>query len=117
MLLYVVFFCDATAECSLQDWQGHIPCDDELCLVWCLEAIPDSHAADKLASVPDMPFVDPNHPFFRPIWRRYAVVAAPFAWAFVEMGLGNDLWAYLFAGIGGYLAWNLLIKGPDKTDD
>lgn len=61
--------------------------------------------------------IDPDHPFFKAAWRRYAVVAAPFAWASFEVSLGNTLWAYLFAGIGGYLAWNLLLKRRGKKDD
>ncbi|MEM9393002.1 MAG: hypothetical protein AAGA38_04035 [Pseudomonadota bacterium] len=61
--------------------------------------------------------LDPQHPFFRPAWRRYLITAAPFAWAFVEYGNGNPLWAYLFAGIGGYLGWQLILSWkPDGED-
>lgn len=56
-----------------------------------------------------MKLLDPAHPFFRPRWRRVALVVVSFAWAGVEANLGNTLWAFLFAGIGGYLAWMLLI--------
>lgn len=56
-----------------------------------------------------MRLIDPSHPFFKPVWRRYLIVAAPFAWAGVEWSQGNAIWAYLFAAIGGYLAWNLLL--------
>ncbi|MBF9044295.1 hypothetical protein HKCCE4037_13210 [Rhodobacterales bacterium HKCCE4037] len=55
-----------------------------------------------------MKLLDASHPFFRPAWRRYAIVAACFAWATFEMSQDNDIWAYLFAGIGGYLAYNLI---------
>lgn len=59
-----------------------------------------------------MRLLDPSHPFFRPAWRRYGLTGVTFAWAFIEYGTGNTLWAYLFAAIGGYLAWNLVIRWP-----
>ena len=59
-----------------------------------------------------MKLLDPSHPFFRPAWRRYAMVAACFAWATFEMSQGNSIWAYLFAGIGGFLAYNLIFAFP-----
>jgi len=62
-----------------------------------------------------MRLIDPKHPFFKPAWRRYLLVAAPFLWAGVEYAHENQIWAYLFAGIGGYLAWNLIFVW--KQDD
>ena len=64
-----------------------------------------------------MRLIDPSHPFFRPAWRHYLVVAAPFAWAGVEWSAGNTVWAYLFAAIGGYLAWNLLVAHRPEGED
>ena len=64
-----------------------------------------------------MRLIDPDHPFFRAAWRRYLVVAAPFGWAMVEAGAGNTLWAYLFAGIGGFLAWTLILGRRAPRDD
>jgi len=60
-----------------------------------------------------MRLIDPNHPFFKPAWRRYLVVAAPFAWAGVEQVNGNTIWALLFAAIGGVLAWELILTRKD----
>lgn len=60
-----------------------------------------------------MKLLDPGHPFFRPKWRRVALVAVSFGWAGVEATLGNSGWAILFAAIGGYLAWMLLITYRD----
>lgn len=62
-----------------------------------------------------MRLFDPSHPFFRPAWRRYLLVVVSFGWAFVEYSYGNTLWAYLFAAIGGYLAWHLIVfwKTPE----
>lgn len=55
-----------------------------------------------------MRLIDPSHPFLRPAWRRYLIVAAPFAWAMVEFSYGSEIWAYLCAAIGGFLGWHLI---------
>ena len=59
-----------------------------------------------------MRLLDTSHPFFRPAWRRYLIVALCFGWATFEMRNGNDIWAYLFAGIGGFLAYQLIFAFP-----
>lgn len=64
-----------------------------------------------------MRLIDPHHPFYRPAWRRYLIVAAPFVWAGVEWSSGNTTWAYLFAAIGGYLAWNLVLNWRSDSKD
>lgn len=56
-----------------------------------------------------MRLIDPSHPALRPAWRRWLLVAAPFLWAAVEHGAGNTAFAYLFAAIGGYLGWHLIV--------
>ena len=56
-----------------------------------------------------MRLIDPAHPFFRAVWRRYLVVAVPFVWAGVEASVGSLIFAYLSAAIGGYLAWHLVL--------
>lgn len=62
-----------------------------------------------------MKLIDPSHPFFRPRWRRILLVVACFTWAGIEMVLSNTTWAFLFAAIGGYVAWVLILtwKDPD----
>lgn len=64
-----------------------------------------------------MRLIDPSHPFFRPAWRRYLIVGAPFVWAAVELAYGSEVWAYLCAAIGGYLAWHLLWSWTDGDPD
>ncbi len=64
-----------------------------------------------------MRLIDPSHPFFRPAWRRYVIVALPFIWAGVELSYGSEVWAYLSAAIGGYLAWNLIWARKDEDAD
>ena len=53
--------------------------------------------------------VDPNAPFFRPLWVRVLSVAMPLLWAAVELWTGNPVWAVLFGGAGGYLGLALFV--------
>ena len=56
-----------------------------------------------------MRFLDRDHPFFRPKWRRYVTVAIPAAWAGVELVLiGSEMWASIFGALAVYAAWVLL---------
>ncbi|MBQ2262498.1 MAG: hypothetical protein II336_14150 [Loktanella sp.] len=64
-----------------------------------------------------MRLIDPSHPFFRPAWRRYLVVAAPLIWAGVEWSLGNILWGSIFAAISAYLAWHLVVNWRQDGND
>ena len=57
-------------------------------------------------------FLDPNHPFFKPVWRRGLTALVPLAWAIVEIATGNTLWAVLFGAVGVYAFWVLIVKGP-----
>ena len=62
--------------------------------------------------------IDTDHPFFRPLWRRVAIVVACLGWAVVETLLKNEIWAIVFGGIGLYAAFVLLIDytPPDDPD-
>lgn len=60
-----------------------------------------------------MQLIDPNHPFFRPAWRRYVTAIFPIAWSGMELYLGNPLWAAIFLALGIYAVWVLIVKGPD----
>ncbi|MCU0830642.1 MAG: DUF3329 domain-containing protein [Rhizobiaceae bacterium] len=59
-------------------------------------------------------FLDADHPFFKPVWRRWVVLAACFGWAGVELYNGAHVWAALFGGAGAYAAWELFLK-PRNT--
>lgn len=61
-----------------------------------------------------MQLIDPNHPFFRPVWRRWVTGILPIAWSGVELfALHNPIWAVIFLLLGAYAFWVLVIKGPD----
>lgn len=63
-----------------------------------------------------MKFLDPDHPFFAPMWRRWATTLLPLAWAGMELWNGSVQWALLFAAIGAYAGWMLLAKGPSSSE-
>lgn len=54
--------------------------------------------------------VDPNAPFFRPLWVRVLCVVLPLLWAGVELSSGAVFWAILFGAAGVYLAFELFIR-------
>lgn len=58
--------------------------------------------------------VDPNAPFFRPLWVRVLCVLFPLIWAGVEFASGNAFWGLLFAAAGAYLGYALFVqRDPD----
>lgn len=57
-----------------------------------------------------------HEPFFRPLWRRIAVVALCLGWGAFEFIGGAPFWGTLFAGAGLYAAWELLIAFDPETD-
>ncbi|MBI1218481.1 MAG: hypothetical protein GC186_08020 [Rhodobacteraceae bacterium] len=59
-----------------------------------------------------MQFLDPNDPFFRPVWRRWATVLVPAAWSCLELWGGNASWALLFGAAAAYAFWMLILRGP-----
>ena len=55
-----------------------------------------------------MKLLDPDHPFFIPVWRRWASMLFPLAWAGVELYNGSPGWAVVFAAAGLYAGYRLL---------
>ena len=53
-----------------------------------------------------------DHPWFRPLWRRVALVAFCAAWACFELYNGESFWATLFGGMAAYALWVYIIKYP-----
>jgi hypothetical protein len=60
------------------------------------------------------PILDPNDPFFRPVWRRWATVIFPLGWSMFELYLGSHVWAGAFGVLGLFTFYMLIIKGPDQ---
>lgn len=63
-----------------------------------------------------MTFLDPDDPFFRPRWRRWATVAAPALWAAFELSTGNTGWAAVFGAVAGYAYWKLILTAPKNPE-
>jgi hypothetical protein len=62
---------------------------------------------------------DAEHPFFRPLWRRIAVVAFCAAWAAFEFWHREAFWGTLAAGMAAYGAGIFLYNynpPPDAAD-
>ena len=60
---------------------------------------------------------DAEHPFFRPLWRRIALVAICAGWTAFEAWNGDGFWLALAGGMTAYGAWVFLLnyKGPAET--
>lgn len=55
--------------------------------------------------------------FFRPLWRRVAVVTVCLVWASVEFLSGAPFWGMIFGGMGLYALWQLFLCGwPENSD-
>ncbi|WP_424931241.1 hypothetical protein [Amaricoccus macauensis] len=63
-----------------------------------------------------MKIVDASHPFFKPLWRRIAVVAVTLGWAVVEFVSGGPIWGFIFAAIGAWCAWEFFVSAPGTKD-
>lgn len=62
-----------------------------------------------------MKLIDASHPFFRPLWRRVAVVVACLGWGLLELLSGSPGWAILFSGIGLVAAYEFF-RNPGTVD-
>lgn len=58
---------------------------------------------------------DLDHPFFLPVWRRYAVVGLCLLWTLVELSRGAYVWAMLFGAAGLYCAKGLLLDFDEEA--
>lgn len=58
--------------------------------------------------------VDPNAPFFRPLWVRILGVALPFGWSIFEFSTGSLGWAILFGAAGAGLFHALFLNREDR---
>lgn len=59
---------------------------------------------------------DQNHPFFRPLWRRIAIVVFCAAWSVFEFVTGSGFWGTLAGGMAAYGAWQFLITYKPGID-
>ncbi|CAN5754528.1 hypothetical protein BH23PSE1_BH23PSE1_00060 [soil metagenome] len=58
---------------------------------------------------------DLNVAFFKPLWRRVAVVAVCLGWALFELATGSVFWGVIFGGVGLFAAWQFFVTfDPDQ---
>ena len=61
--------------------------------------------------------IDVNHPFYRPLWRRIAIVAVTLAWLAFELLVSQDgFWTVIAGGMAGAALWFFLISWKDPPE-
>jgi hypothetical protein len=56
-----------------------------------------------------MKLLDLEHPSFKPLWVRVAVVAVCVLWGLFELAQGNTLWAVIFLGLGAVCGYRFAV--------
>ena len=59
--------------------------------------------------------LNPDDPFFAPVWRRWATSLLPMAWGLVELWFAEPFWGILFLAAGAYAFYVLIFKGPSGS--
>ncbi|WP_181701387.1 DUF3329 domain-containing protein [Chthonobacter albigriseus] len=60
---------------------------------------------------------DISHPFYRPLWRRIAIVAVVALWLGYEVTFGGDpMWLVLATGMLAYSVWAFLLTYRPPAD-
>ncbi len=59
---------------------------------------------------------DHEHPFFRPLWRRVAVVAVCVAWSIFEFATGASFWGMIAAGFAVYAVWQFFFLFKETAE-
>lgn len=63
-----------------------------------------------------MQLIDPNHPFYRPLWRRLVIVGICTAWFLFELLISRDpLFMPITAALAAYTAWVLLWRWQEPA--
>ena len=57
-----------------------------------------------------MKLLDPDDPFFRPLWIRLATTLVPLLWGLFEFATGAAFWGVLFVAVGLWCGYVLFIK-------
>lgn len=53
--------------------------------------------------------IDPDHPFYRPLWIRLLIIALCAFWTAVEFRNNENTWGMIFLAVTTYTACTLLI--------
>lgn len=61
--------------------------------------------------------LDFRHPFFRPLWRKIALVAVLAIWTLIEVFAGHPVWGLLVGGICAYAVYGFFLAPPLTDTD
>lgn len=61
-------------------------------------------------------FLDPDHPFFAPVWRRWASGLIPLCWGAFEFWNQSPFWGIMFIAAGVYALYMLVFIGPSGSE-
>jgi hypothetical protein len=62
-------------------------------------------------------FIDPDHPFYRPLWVRLLIVGFTAGWTAVEFINGQEIWGYIFLALAAYTGAALLVFYKPKDSE
>ncbi len=63
-----------------------------------------------------MKIIDPNDPFYRPLWRRIVLVGVLAGWAAFELLITREpIWMTVSSGLFLLAAWIFLIAWPKNS--
>ncbi len=62
-------------------------------------------------------FLDPQNPFYRPLWRRVLVTGICLGWGLFELVTGSPFFAILFGAAGVYCAHQFFIAFDPKDPE
>lgn len=62
--------------------------------------------------------INVNDPFYRPLWRRLAIIAVTLGWLGFELLVGRDgFWTTIAAGMAAMTIWFFLISWKEPPSD
>jgi hypothetical protein len=56
-----------------------------------------------------MKLIDPDHPFFQPLWTRILTSGLPIAWSVVEFWSNQPTWGFIFLAAGIYAGLTFIL--------
>ena len=62
-------------------------------------------------------FFDFDHPFFRPLWRRIAIVAVCATWGTFEIVMASVGWGVFFLALAALCFWGLFVRFDPRDPD
>lgn len=60
---------------------------------------------------------DHEHPFFRPLWRRIAIIAVCAGWSIFEFVNESQMWGMIAAAFTAYAVWQFLYLYKEPVDE